>query len=274
MRSYAKRENTWQSLAAHTTIGVLAGIILLHPVTKAIYGDQWSGARSYTERLALAFSPRMLGMSAAFALLGGTLGFVFGLYERLAARRRRALNFLEAELHRTVPSLIAAGESEHVEFKATARWDLERGCTSRQLEDAVARTIAGLLNHAGGSLMIGVADDHAICGLERDYRTLKDQDRDGFERFIIALVRSRLGGDICPMVHVAFHALEGRDICRVIVEPATMPVYFHDGGTSRFFVRAGNSTRELDVREALDHAARRFPVRRSRRERAAPAREP
>jgi hypothetical protein len=274
MRLYARSQNTWQSLVAHTSIGVLAGIILLHPVTKAIYGAQWSGARSYTERLALAFSPRMLGMSAAFALLGGTLGFVFGLYERLAARRRRALNFLEAELHRTVPSLIAAGESEHVEFKATARWDLERGCTSRQLEDAVARTIAGLLNHAGGSLMIGVADDHKICGLEHDYRSLKDHDRDGFERFIIALIRSRLGGDICSLVHVTFHALEGRDICRVIVEPATRPVYFHDGGTSRFFVRAGNSTRELDVREALDHAARRFPVRRSGRERPAPAREP
>lgn len=258
-----RSQGAWQSLLAHTMLGVLTGILLLHPVTKAIYGAEWSGARSEFERLALAFSPRMVRMSAAFALLGAALGLAFGLYDRLASRRRRALDFMEAELERTVPSLIAAGESEHVEFKASARWDLERGCTSRELEDAVARTIAGLLNHTGGSLIIGVTDEGAVCGLDRDYRTLKDADRDGFERFIIGLVRSRLGGDICPLVHVTFHSLGNRDICRVIVEPATRPVYFHDGGTSRLFVRTGNSTRELDVREAMHHAARRFPARRA-----------
>lgn len=257
----------WQTLAAHTMLGALAGMLLLHPVTKAIYSAEWSGAKSELARLALAFSPRMAGMTAAFAVLGAALGLAFGLYDRLAARRRRVLDFLEAELERTVPSLIAAGESEHVEFKASARWDLERGCASRQLEDAVVRTIAGLLNHTGGSLIIGVTDERAASGLERDYRTLKDPNRDGFERFIIGLVRSRLGGDICPLVHVTFHSLDGHDICRVIVEPADRPVYFHDGATSHLFVRTGNSTRELDVQEAMLHAARRFPARRANRAR-------
>jgi hypothetical protein len=44
----------------------------------------------------------------------------------------------------------------------------------------------------------------------------------------------------------------------VIVEPSDRPVYFHDGDTSRYFVRTGNSTRELDVREAMEHIGRRF----------------
>lgn len=253
-----KSRRGWQSLFAHAVLGAFAGMLLLHPVTKAIYAERWFGARSELERLALAFSPRMAGMAAAFAMLGSALGLAFGLYDRLAAKHRRALDFLEAELDRTMPALIASGETEHVEFKASARWDRERGCASRQLEDAVARTIAGMLNHAGGSLIVGVTDARAVCGLEHDYRTLKDPDRDGFERFIIGLVRSRLGGDVCPLVHVTFHSLEGRDICRVIVEPADRPVYFHDGGTSRLFVRAGNSTRELDVREAAHYTARRF----------------
>ena len=207
--AYGWNSGSWHGVLAHTVLGVAAGLLLLHPVTKAIYGPEWSGAESELERLALAFSPRMLRMSLAFAILGGALGLAFGLYNRVAARRRRVLDFLEGELARTVPSLLAAGESEHVEFKASARWDLEHHRQSRELEAAVARTIAGFLNHAGGSLILGVTDARAVCGLERDYQTLKDQNRDGFERFVVALVRTRLGGDICPLVHMTFHSVGG-----------------------------------------------------------------
>lgn len=233
-------------------------MLLLHPVTKAIYGEVWATTPSTLQRLALAFSTPMLGMTVAFAGLGGALGLVFGLYDRVATRHRRARDFLETELEGTTASLIAAGESAHVEFKASARWDLERGSVNKQLEDAVARTIAGMLNHAGGSLLIGVTDMGEICGLERDLATLKDRNRDGFERFVTGLVRSRLGGEICPLIHVTFHALAGRDICRVIVEPADRPVHFRDGSTARFLLRTGNSTRELDAREVLEHASLRF----------------
>lgn len=258
-RSRAHRH--WQGLCAHAFLGAVAGMLLLHPLTKAIYLAQWPGARSEVERLALAFTPSMLPMTGAFALLGGVVGLVFGFYHRLLAKQKRALGFLEAELGRTVSSLITVGESEHVEFKATARWDRDRGHVSRDMEDAVARTIAGFLNHIGGSLLIGVTDEGAVCGLERDCATLRDRNRDGFERFIIDLVRSRFGGDVCPLVHVTFHRCEERDICRVIVEPADRPVYFQNGGMSRLFVRTGNSTRELDVREAMEHVARRFASR-------------
>ena len=248
----------WHGLAAHALVGALAGMLVLHPVTKAIYGNEWHGMRAFASRVTLAFSPRMLPMGAAFALLGGMLGLVFGGYHRLLATQRRALGFLEAELGRTVPTLITSGESEHLEFKASARWSIERGSVSRDVEAAIARTIAGFLNHTGGSLLIGVTDEGVVCGLHQDYSTLHDPNRDGFERFIISLVRTRLGGEACTLVHVAFHQSGDRDVCRAIVEPSSRPVYFHDGSTSRYFVRTGNSTRELDVREAMEHIARRF----------------
>ena len=253
-----KRPTYWQGLVAHTALGVLAGMLLLHPVTKAIYADVWATTPSALQRLALAFSAPMLGMTVAFAGLGGALGLGFGLFNRVAARHRRARDFLEAELGRTVASLIASGESEQVEFKASARWDIQRASVNKQLEDAVVRTIAGMLNGAGGSLLIGVTDTGEICGLERDFATLKDRNRDGFERFVMGLVHSRLGGEICPLLHVTFHALAAREICRVIVEPADRPVYFREASTSRFFLRTGNSTRELDAREVLEHVSLRF----------------
>lgn len=267
----------WQGLAAHALLGALAGMILLHPVTKAIYSAEWHGAGSEMERLALAFSQRMLPMTGAFAMVGAAFGLIFGGYHRLLARQRRALGFLQAELDRTVSSLIAAGESEHIEFKAAARWDTQRGSVNHELEEAIARTIAGFLNHTGGSLLIGVTDDGKICGLHSDYGTLHDPDRDGFERFIMSLVRTRLGGDVCPLVHVTFHHTGKHDICRVIVEPSDRPVYLLGQGASHFLVRLGNSTRELDVREAMEYIARRFAREskrrsaRARRVRATPA---
>lgn len=49
-----------------------------------------------------------------------------------------------------------------------------------------------------------------------------------------------------------------RDVCRVVVEAAGRPTYVHDGATSRLVVRLGNSTRELDVREAMEYVSYRF----------------
>ena len=46
----------WQGLSLHALLGALAGMLLLHPVTKAIHGAEWPGARSEVERLALAFT--------------------------------------------------------------------------------------------------------------------------------------------------------------------------------------------------------------------------
>lgn len=265
MRWRNRSPASWQGLAAHALLGALAGMILLHPVTKAIYGVEWYGAESEVERIALAFSERMLPMTGAFAIVGAALGLIFGAYHRLLARQRRALGFLQAELDRTVPSLIAGGESEHVEFKAAARWDIQRGSVNRELEEAIARTIAGFLNHTGGSLLIGVKDDGTVAGLDNDYRTLHDPDRDGFERFIMSLVRTRLGGDVCALIHVTFQRADERDICRVIVEPSDRPVYLRDQGAAHFLVRAGNSTRELDVREAMEYIERGFGPKSGRR---------
>lgn len=251
----------WYGVVAHVLAGAVVGMLLLHPVTKAIYGAEWQSVGSTGERLALAFTPRMLPMTGAFALLGSALGLCVGLLHAVIERHRRTLGFLRAELARALPALLDAGESEHVEFKASARWDLQRKCLNRDMEDAIARTIAGFLNHRGGTLLVGVADDGDVIGLAHDFATLRRKDRDGFERFVTDLVRNRLGGAACPLVHATFHRLGQHDVCRIIVEPSDRPAYYHDQGTARFFVRAGNSTRELDVRDAMEHVARRWPPR-------------
>ena len=245
----------------HIAIGALLGVILIHPITMAIYwfefhplvpieGTLWD---LIVRRLSMAFSPSMLPMTGLFATIGGALGLGSGLYYRALLGKASIVNLLEDTLARDIPTLIRRGESDTLEFKSSARWDRIRERKNSDLESAIIKTIAGFLNHRGGDLLIGVGDDGAITGLEADYATLKRKNRDGFEQFILALVGSRLGRDICVSVSVVFQDCGGLDVCRLVAVPLSRPVYCADGGVSHFYLRTGNATVELDVQEAFSY---------------------
>lgn len=253
-------------LALNILLGACLGWLLLHPLTMIIYSldyqkdsigpptSWWRMVRSLFE-----FTPAMLAMSAIFAFVGGAAGFAFATFHRLLFVRERTLGLFKSLAVGDLPSLIAAGESEKVEFKRSVRWDAERQCVNRALEQPATRALAGFLNHRGGSLVVGVADDGTVVGLEEDYRTLKRPDRDGFEQFIVGLVKRRLGGDVCLRVHVTFGRLEGKEVCRIVAESSSRPVYCREGQTTTLFVRMGNSTQALDVQEAIEYSMRRWP---------------
>ena len=185
--------------------------------------------------------------------LGGSVGLVFAFYHLALNRQARTLRFLEHELSENLPALIASGEGEHQEFKASLRWDFRQNKLNRALESVIAKAITGFMNHRGGSLLIGVTDDGEISGLEFDYATLKNKNRDGFELFVMNLVTTRLGANYCSNIHCLFYKIEGKDVCRVVIESSAEPVYLHEEKVSKYFLRTGNGTRELDAREAISH---------------------
>lgn len=259
--------HTLRRAAVIIAIGAALGVLLLHPATMAVYWLEFRGELSETwnsgwafiaSRALTAFQPKMAPMTLLFAGLGALVGGVYAALDARFQRSERIISYLQREVGKDLPALIQAGEDEHVEFKSTARWDLRQNKVNRALTDVVARTIAGFANGNGGNLLIGVDDHGATVGLELDYQTLKKKDRDGFAQFIMTLVSKRLGGHNCRFVHVLFAELEGHDVCRVVVEPASAPVYFHDGTQARLFVRTGNATRELDAREVIQYAASRW----------------
>ncbi len=82
----------------------------------------------------------------------------------------------------SIDDLIAAGESETIEFKSTARVNLHTGEADPKTEHVIVKTVCGLLNHEGGTLLIGVADDGQILGIEPDLRTFGAKgNTDGYE---------------------------------------------------------------------------------------------
>jgi len=165
---------------------------------------------------------------------------------------------LSAALEQDLAALIGRGEGPDLEFKSSFRWDLKESKVNRALEGVVLKTLAGFLNSKGGTLLIGVADEGAVLGIEHDYQTLKKRDRDGFEQAITSTIAAKLGTDVRQHIQVFFHSLDGKDVCRIILARSPKPVYMkHERGT-KFYVRAGGSTREMTVQTAVDYIAQRW----------------
>ncbi|HYU35947.1 MAG TPA: RNA-binding domain-containing protein [Thermoanaerobaculia bacterium] len=155
-------------------------------------------------------------------------------------------------------ALIEQGESAELEFKSTARWDLREGKKNPDLEAVIRITVAGFLNAHGGTLLIGVGDDGSIVGLQPDYGTFRKPNRDGFELFLIELLLGSMGKDVATSIRTTFHEVDGKDVCRVTVAAGTRPVFLKEGNDEVFYLRAGNSTRRLTTREAVQYCKTRW----------------
>ncbi len=161
-----------------------------------------------------------------------------------------------------ISQLIAAGESAGLEFKSTARVNLHTGAADKRMEEVILKTVAGFWNADGGTLLVGVADDGAVLGLDADLQTLgKKKDLDGLELFLTGLL---LGGrlHLSGLVRVSFHTVwvqgAGKSVCKLAVQPAPEPVFVTVGGLEKLFVRTGNATHSLSGAEAYGYARRRW----------------
>lgn len=152
-----------------------------------------------------------------------------------------------------IKDLIQSGEGQHVEFKASMRWDLESQSPNKDLHKAVVAAIAGMLNADGGILLIGVADDGTVLGIENDLGTLHRPNIDSFRLTLTDLVQSLLGMDCLNCIHVGFETIEDKTVCVVVIEKSLEPVFFARGSEHVFWLRVGNSNRSLDVRDALEY---------------------
>jgi uncharacterized membrane protein YeaQ/YmgE (transglycosylase-associated protein family) len=166
----------------------------------------------------------------------------------------------------TVTELLAAGESERVEFKSTARINLRTGAKDERMEQIVAKTVCAFLNADGGTLVIGVDDTGAPLGLDPDLATLKSPDHDRYELWLRDLLTTGLGQTAATAVGIEFPSVPTADgetpVCRVTCRPSPRPAYLRPGkgAAPELWVRSGNSTRQLTVDEATEYVMHRWPL--------------
>lgn len=160
----------------------------------------------------------------------------------------------------TLADLVAAGESQAVEFKSTARWNLHTAQADKKMEHVIAKTVCGFLNAEGGTLLIGVADDGSVLGLDQDLGTLGIKgDADGYELFLRQRLDDGLSVQTAGTVRIRFEKLRGVDVGVVAVAASGKPVFckpFEGGqGPTEFWVRIGNATKQLHGDDMVDYQA-------------------
>ncbi|GAB1640593.1 hypothetical protein KRMM14A1259_10160 [Krasilnikovia sp. MM14-A1259] len=192
-----------------------------------------------------------LPLVAGAVALAATMAVLLGM-ERWQARRRMPRG--------SVPELIAGGETHHVEFKSSARYNRHTRQRDERVERVIAKSLAGFLNAQGGVLLIGVADDGTITGIEDDYPLIKAPNRDYFELWLRDMLVACIGAAACAAIEVEFTVVDEHDVCLVSAPPATHPTFLRPGKGQPviLYVRVGNSTRELGLDEALGYCADRW----------------
>lgn len=166
-----------------------------------------------------------------------------------------------------IDELIRRGESDRLEFKSSARWNLHTKARDERIELVIAKAVSGFLNSDGGTLLIGVNDDGDLVGLANDFTVVKSPDPDRFELWLRDFLATTLGqnGAVQPVIDFTAVIVDGADtyVCRVTCPTSPRPVFLRPGkggAQPELWVRIGNSTRQLKVDEAVDYVMNRWPL--------------
>jgi predicted HTH transcriptional regulator len=154
--------------------------------------------------------------------------------------------------------LIAGGEGQFVEFKASLQWDYRQQRVNKELYEPVMKNLAAFMNSSGGYLLIGVSDDGEVLGLEADLRAMQKGNLDGFENKFNVAFNTMIGAEFRRFVQATFPQVNGVIICLLATKPANEPVYLHNKGEESFYIRAGNGSQPLSLSKAARYIQSHF----------------
>ncbi len=141
----------------------------------------------------------------------------------------------------------------------TPRFFAEDRRDDKAVTHAVLKTIAAFLNTEGGDLLIGVADDGSLVGIERDQL---DND-DKFMRHLTQVVRNGMGDRAGTCIDPKAQIVQGKTVCVVSCQRSPEPVFLKWKGIEAipegdFFVRHGPGTVKLSPDSTKEYIRTRF----------------
>jgi len=154
--------------------------------------------------------------------------------------------------------LIAAGESDQVEFKIAALLNPRSGHPEGNMIQPVIKTVTCLLNSAGGVLLIGVEDNSQVVGVEREYAAVNQQkqNRDGYQLWLGGKLRATFGDARAEVIRLKIEEVHSHDVCRIEVPAYDEPTYTPDGD---FYRRSQVECVKLNTQQAHGYIHHQWP---------------
>ena len=167
---------------------------------------------------------------------------------------KRVTSYLRSVQQTSTQDLIAQGEGEFIEFKSTLRWNLKAEKKDKNITHAIIKTIAAFLNSDGGILLVGVADDGEVLGLDAD----RFENEDKMLLFLTDTIKTQLG--TLHLEHINFHTetIAGKDMLRIDVQAGSTPCYLSKEKLDHFYIRTGPSTTDLRLSKLFEYLNKRF----------------
>jgi len=130
----------------------------------------------------------------------------------------------------------------------------------KAITHAVLKTIAAFLNTEGGDLLIGVADDRSVEGIDRD----GFENEDKFMLHLAQVVRNGLGDRASTCIDPKTQVVDGQSVCVVSCQRSPEPVFLkwkkmEAGADGDFYVRSGPGSVKLSDDSTKQYIRTRFP---------------
>jgi uncharacterized protein YaaQ len=153
-------------------------------------------------------------------------------------------------------SLIRKGENKHIEFKETFSKSTDPkkpkyGQKDTEVEKASLKTIVGFLNAGGGTLLIGIADDGTVKGVEEDFYKSNDKYKLNFKNAL----NTKIGSEFYSLIDFELLTVGGKQILKVDCKQSFDPCFFDQ---KEFFVRTNPATDKLEGKKQADYIRNHF----------------
>jgi hypothetical protein len=192
----------------------------------------------------------------ALIIVALAVGLVLILMRKYSRQLRDLpkLSIDRSSYERDLYDLVRNGEDMHLEFKSTMRTNLHTGKPGKEIELAWLKGAAAFMNTEGGILLMGVADDGTLLGLEADKFENEDKCRLHFKN----LLNQHLSAENARFVRFKLYELDGKRIGAVECERSDLPVYLRNKNAEAFLIRNGPSNIELSISRAIKYIQGRY----------------
>ena len=134
---------------------------------------------------------------------------------------------------------------------------MERNIPAHVMHWNCVKAVLGFLNREGGTLLVGVADNGEVLGLDSDL-SIYQNSLDKLQRKVFS---NTLGDAIASSLAIQYENLHDRTVCRIDVPKSQNLVFlqkdFSQGKSSELYVRRSGETKGLSGVEIVTYLANR-----------------
>jgi restriction endonuclease S subunit len=154
-----------------------------------------------------------------------------------------------------VRNFIRQGESKNIEYKETLSLDVKKKTKEKYIELSALKTIVAFLNTEGGTLLVGVADNGELTGIDVEIDKFHKRNTDKFLLHMKNLIKTRIGEEFYPYIEYKLVNVSNKNILIVKCKESESPCYLDN---AEFYVRTNPATDKLEGPKLVQYVKNHF----------------